>query len=75
MQRVVDEAEYVLTVLYRMRDAVSENPELYDLDAQKRIEEAIARVIDELERGSRGQSRPTHLLSFRNYPVCKVNAL
>ncbi len=44
MQRVVDEARYVLTVLHRMRDEVSANPELYDPDAQKRIDEATARV-------------------------------
>ncbi len=44
MQRVVDEARYVLTVLHRMRDEISANPELYDPDAQKRIDEATARV-------------------------------
>ena len=44
MQRLIDEAEYVLTVLCRMRDQVSANPELFDPDAQKRIEEAITRI-------------------------------
>lgn len=44
MQRVVDEARYVLTVLHRMREEISANPELYDPDAQKRIDEATARV-------------------------------
>jgi hypothetical protein len=34
----------VLTVLQRMRNKASANPELYDPDAQKRIEEAMARV-------------------------------
>jgi hypothetical protein len=48
MQRVVDEAEYVLTVLNRMRDEVVENRELYDLNAREQIEEAIARVKDVL---------------------------
>jgi hypothetical protein len=54
MQRVVDEAEYVLAVLYRMRDEVSENPDLYDPDAQKRMEEAIARV-EHVLRSARSQ--------------------
>lgn len=44
MQRVVDEARYVLAVLHRMREEISANPELYDPDAQKRIDEATARV-------------------------------
>jgi len=48
MQRVVDEAEYVLAVLQRVRDEASANPELYDPDAQERIDEAIARVQDVL---------------------------
>jgi hypothetical protein len=38
------EAEYVLEVLYRMRDEASANPQLYGPDAQKQIEVAIARV-------------------------------
>ena len=49
MQRVVDEAEYVLTVLRRMRDEVLENPEQYDSDAQERMDEAIARIQHVLE--------------------------
>jgi hypothetical protein len=44
MQRVVDEAQYVLALLYRMRDEVSANPELFDPGAQERIDEAIARI-------------------------------
>jgi hypothetical protein len=44
MQRQVDEAEYVVAVLYRMRDEVSANPKLFDPDAQERIDEAIARI-------------------------------
>ncbi len=42
MQRVVDEAQYVLAVLRRMRDTVSANPESFDPDAQQRIDEAIS---------------------------------
>jgi hypothetical protein len=49
MQRVLDEAQYVLGVLNRMRDQASENPELYDPDASRRIDEAIARVEDGLK--------------------------
>ncbi len=37
----MDEAEYVLAVLRRMRDTVSANPELFDPNAQARIDEAI----------------------------------
>ena len=44
MQRLVDEAEYVLTVLYRIRDTVSANPKLFDPDARRRIDEAITRT-------------------------------
>ena len=44
MQRVIEEAEYVLTVLIRMRDAASTNTELYDPDARKRIDDEIARM-------------------------------
>ena len=48
MQRVVDEAEYVLTILHHMRNEARCNPESYDPDAQKRIDEAIARVEEML---------------------------
>ncbi len=44
MERFADEAEYVLSVLYRMRDEVSANPKLFDLDATERIQEAIIRI-------------------------------
>jgi hypothetical protein len=50
MQSVVEEAEYVLTVLHRMKDEVAVNRELYDPDARKRIDEAIARVEDVLRQ-------------------------
>jgi hypothetical protein len=54
MQRVVDEAEYVLAVLHRMRDEVSENPDLFDPDAQRRMEEEIAR-LEHVVRSARSQ--------------------
>jgi hypothetical protein len=44
MERLIDEAQYVLASLYRMRDEVSANPDLFDPAAQERIDEAIARV-------------------------------
>jgi hypothetical protein len=55
MQRLVDEAEYVLTVLYRIRDAVSANPKLFDPDAKGRIDEAITRTQAVL-RSARSES-------------------
>jgi hypothetical protein len=54
MQRIVDEAEYVLANLYRMRGEVSANPKLFDPDAQERIDEAIVRTQDVL-RSARSQ--------------------
>jgi hypothetical protein len=48
VQRVVEKSEYVLVVLHRMRAEVSANPELFDPDAQERINEAIARMEDVL---------------------------
>ena len=48
MQRVVDEAEYVLTILHHMRNEARRNPESYELNAQTRIDEAIARVEEVL---------------------------
>ena len=56
MQRLVDEAEYVLTVLHRTRNEAAANPELYDPDAQERIDEAIAR-IEEVLRDAQLQVR------------------
>ncbi len=44
MERVVDEAEYVLRNLCRMRHEVCARPEDFDPDAQERMDEAIARV-------------------------------
>jgi hypothetical protein len=41
MERVVDEAKYVLAVLHRMRDEVAADPKLFDPDAQERIDDAI----------------------------------
>lgn len=48
MQRVIDEAEYVLTILQRMRDESCSHPDLYDPGAQKQMDEAIAHVEDVL---------------------------
>jgi hypothetical protein len=48
MERVVDEAEYVLAILYRTRAEVSANPNSYAPDALERIDEAIAHVQDVL---------------------------
>jgi hypothetical protein len=53
MQRIVDEAEYVLEALYRMRDEVSANPKLFDPDAQERIDEAIVRIQHVLQSAAR----------------------
>jgi len=46
MQRLIEEADYVLTVLCRMREEVSANPTLFDSDARDRIDEAILRIQD-----------------------------
>ena len=54
MERVADEAQYVLAVLYRMRDEVSADPKLFEPDAQERIREAIVRMQDVL-RSTRTQ--------------------
>ena len=47
MERAMDEAEYVLAALYRMRDEVSANPSLFNPEAQERIDEAIVRIRTE----------------------------
>ena len=44
MQRVVEEAEYVLAILYRMREEAVAHPDLFEPDAQERIDKAIAIV-------------------------------
>ena len=54
MQRVVDQSEYVLAVLYHMRDQVCTNAKLYEPDADKRIAEAIA-YTEEVLRSTRAQ--------------------
>ena len=43
-EQTVQESEYVLAVLCRMRDKVSANPQLFDPDALERLAEAIARA-------------------------------
>lgn len=42
MERVVEEREYVLGILQRMRDVVIANPHLFEPDARSRIDQAIA---------------------------------
>lgn len=44
MQRVVEEAEYVLAILRRMREEVAARPELFDPDARERIDKAIVSI-------------------------------
>lgn len=44
MERLIDEAEYVLRILCRMRDEVSANPEWFEPDARERIDKAITRI-------------------------------
>ncbi len=60
MQRVIDEAKYVLRVLHRMEDEVSANPESFDPDARVRIEEAIDRVDDVLRHAELMVSGSAH---------------
>lgn len=50
----MQESEYVLAVLHRMRAEVFANPQLFDSDAGERIDEAIARIEDVL-RSTRSQ--------------------
>jgi hypothetical protein len=42
MDRMTDERLYVLEILYRMHDEIGVNPDLFDHDAQERIDQAIA---------------------------------
>ena len=42
MDRVTNEAEYVLEVLHQMRQEVIANPQWFDRDAVERIDKAIA---------------------------------
>jgi len=74
----VDEAEYALAALYKMRGEVSANRESFDPDAQERIEEAnrshpgsasVCTVAIDAERGAKDQSCMTpnaDLLPFLN---------
>jgi len=48
MERIIDEAQYVLAALYRTRNEVSTNPTLFAPEALKTIEEAISRVSETL---------------------------
>ena len=56
MQRLVDESEYVLELLYRTRDEVSANPKLFDPGAKERIDQAIART-EAVLRSTRSQMK------------------
>jgi hypothetical protein len=49
MQRVVEEAEYVLAILRRMREEAAAHPNLFEPDAQERIDKAIA-IIEGVRR-------------------------
>lgn len=44
MDRLADETEYVLIILHQMRAEVIARPQLFDPDALKRINEAIALI-------------------------------
>lgn len=44
MDRLTDEMEYVLMILYEMRTEVIARPQLFDPDALKRIDDAIRRI-------------------------------
>ena len=44
MDRLTDEAEYVLALLHRMREEVIANPQLFDPDGQEQIGKAIASI-------------------------------
>lgn len=48
MERLIDEAQYVLRALYQTRDEVSANPNSFAPDAAERIDEAIAHMHDVL---------------------------
>lgn len=49
MDRVAEERQYVLAILYRVREEVSANPDSFDLSAQARIDETIALLQPEGE--------------------------
>jgi hypothetical protein len=72
----VDEAEYVLAALGRMRGEVSANPELFDPHAQERIDEAIVRIQDVLRsaRSQLGWSVPSCFLDHPHQLEHEVKA-
>jgi hypothetical protein len=65
MDRRANEAEYVLAVLRRMREEVTANPQLFDPDAQERIDKAIAFIEGANPRSfpHSGQVEPARLRS------------
>jgi hypothetical protein len=52
MDRVLDERNYVLSILRRTWDRIHEKPDLFDPSAQERVEEAIAVLEHAEERAS-----------------------
>jgi hypothetical protein len=46
MDRLTNEAEYVLEVLCRMRQEVTAHPQWFEPDAVERIDKAIASIQD-----------------------------
>jgi hypothetical protein len=46
MDRVTDEAEYVLEVLHRMRQEMNAHPQWFEPDAVERIDKAITSLQD-----------------------------
>jgi hypothetical protein len=53
MDRVLDEKNYVLSILRRTRDRIHEKPDSFDPSAEERVEEAIAVLEHADERACR----------------------
>ncbi len=56
MERVVEETEYVLTILRQMLKEVTATPELFALDAQQEIKKAIAYMECVRQKAETGQA-------------------
>ena len=52
MDRILDEKNYVLSILRRTRDRTHEKPDLFDPSAQERVDEAITVLEHAEERAS-----------------------
>jgi hypothetical protein len=50
VDRIAEERQYVLAILYRMREEVAINPDSFDADAQARIDNTIALLQPEGEQ-------------------------